>query len=255
MKALVPVLTLLAAAAAVTSPPVAAAADESQVQTDFMPGLGVVVRSGTRGYVTLACQVARRGFAEHCEVTSEWPQGKGLGRAALKLQPDFEFTPAKGPDPVPVSISVAFRSSTGSQFDEEAFLREYRQANNNPIGAFGTSSARAEGGDGLAINEMTQLQGPVWAVAASADDVAKAYPAKGGGVAGQAVTHCHVRANGALDACQLVMEAPEGHDFGKAALGLAAKFHLDPTLMAQAPKGIPVWVDIPIRLQPPGAAS
>jgi hypothetical protein len=62
-------------------------------------------------------------------------------------------------------------------------------------------------------------------------------------------------AAGSLKDCQVIKESPAGHDFDKAALGLATKFHLAPTALARAPSSTPVWVDIPIRLPPPAAAA
>lgn len=247
------ILTLMAmaepAAQAAVSPPPAVA--EKTVRINFVPGLAVTARGTTRGNVLLACQVRGRGVVERCEVTGEAPQGKGLGRAALKLQSSFEFTPVKGSDSVPVAIFVAFRSQN-SDFDTQAFVRERILANKNPIKPFGTSSTYAEDG-GPVTSEMVLLANPVWAATATADDRARAYPAKGGGSEGSVTGHCHVRSDGWLDACQIVKEGPEGRDFGKAALSLTAKFRVDPALMAHAPDTAPVWVDLPIHLAPPAA--
>ncbi|THD61390.1 TonB family protein [Phenylobacterium sp.] len=247
------------------TPPVAATVDmigdEDAARSDFVAVWpATAYHTGVDGHVTLSCMVDVHGLAERCTVAAESPAGKGLGRAALELRPTFKLVPAKGPDGAPVNatetISVAFKAPD-LQFDEEAFFREYAQAaKSSPpgMGPIGTSSTMVRG-DPLIMREVTMLDAPVWIAAATFDDLATAYPAKGGGVEGYAVDHCHVRRNGGLDTCQIIKESPDGHDFGKAALGLAAKFRLDPAVVARAPSATPAWVDIPIRLPPAALAD
>ena len=91
------------------------------------------------------------------------------------------------------------------------------------------------------------LNAPHWVAAATFDDLAAAYPAKGGGVEGYAAAHCGVERTGALAGCEIIQEQPRGRDFGRAALKLALKFRLDPATVAQAPKGAPLFVNVPIR--------
>jgi hypothetical protein len=234
---------------------------EQVTQIGFTPGLAATLsRSGASGYVTLSCQVGARGVAEQCAVASEWPLGRGLGHEALKLQPKFQFAVSKGAHGAPatdtVAISIVFKSPD-SQFDEQAFAREsatVAQNSTKGMGGFGASNAMAPG-DPLVMSEMILLQAPLWAAAVGFDDLAKAYPAKGGGAEGLAVDRCHVRRDGALDGCQVIAESPVGHDFGKAALGLAARFRVDAKIAARAPGGAPVLVDLPIRFSPPAALA
>jgi hypothetical protein len=49
-------------------------------------------------------------------------------------------------------------------------------------------------------------------------------------------------------------EEPDKQGFGAAALKLAADFRVRPEIMARAPKGQPVEVEVPIRFAPPDAA-
>jgi hypothetical protein len=234
---------------------------EEVTQVGFMPGLAAAIsRSGPSGYVTLSCQVAQRGAPEQCAVVSEWPQGRGLGQEALKLQPKFQFSVTKGAHGAPasdaVSVSVVFKSPD-SQFDEQALVREMTTvAANSPrgMGGLGSASTMAPG-DPLVMSEVVLLQAPVWSAALGFDELARAYPAKGGGVEGLAVDRCHLRRDGGLDACQVIAESPVGHDFGKAALSLAARFRVDPKIAAKAPGGAPVFVDLPIRFSSPGALA
>ncbi|THD61391.1 hypothetical protein [Phenylobacterium sp.] len=253
-----------AGSAASASPPAAMAeltGAEEVRQIGFVPGLAATIsRSGPSGYVALSCQVAQRGAPEQCAVVSEWPQGRGLGHEALKLQPKFQFSVTKGAHGAPasdaVSISVFFKSPD-SQFDEQALVREMSTvAANSPrgMGGLGSASTMAPG-DPLVMSEVTLLQAPVWSAAASFDDLAKAYPAKGGGAEGLAVDRCRLRRDGGLDGCQVIAESPVGHDFGKAAFALAAKFRVDPKIAAKAPGGAPVSVDLPIRFSPPAALA
>jgi hypothetical protein len=105
------------------------------------------------------------------------------------------------------------------------------------------------------MRQVTMLDNPVWIAAATFDDLARAYPAKGDGVEGYAAAHCRVERSGAragaLRDCQIIKETPLDRGFGAAALGLAAKFRVAPTAAASAPNSTPVWVDVPIRMPPP----
>jgi hypothetical protein len=107
----------------------------------------------------------------------------------------------------------------------------------------------------IAMRDVTMLDTPVWAQAASFDDLARAYPAKGAGLEGYAAAHCQVERAaaqaGVLKACQIIKESPDGHDFGKAALSLTARFRVDPAQLAKAPARTTLWVVVPIRLPPP----
>jgi len=60
-----------------------------------------------------------------------------------------------------------------------------------------------------------------------------------------------VNPNGSLTACVATKEDPEKHGFGKAAIGLAAKFRVAPQ-WTTAPHHADIWVDIPIRFPAPG---
>ncbi len=102
----------------------------------------------------------------------------------------------------------------------------------------------------IAMRDVTMLDRPVWAEAASFDDLARVYPAKGGGVEGNSVDHCMVRRSGALENCQVIKEEPQGRGFDKAALSLAPRFKVIPEL-ATIHQRAQVWVDIAIRLPPP----
>ena len=196
--------------------------------------------TGRDGRVTLRCKFDTHGLAERCDVVSEIPEGQGFGRAALELRPTFKLPPTQGPDgPIEAikTISIRFKSP-----DTDINLGKALAGNVDP------STVR---GNPLKMRAVTMLDYPVWAQAATFDDLAAAYPAKGGGVEGYAVAHCHVLHTGVLTTCQVIKETPDKHDFGKAALALAAsKFRVAPDLAAIRHPS-PVWVDVPIRLQPP----
>jgi TonB family protein len=82
----------------------------------------------------------------------------------------------------------------------------------------------------------------------------RAYPAKAGGAPGYAVAHCQVSRKGSLSGCQITKVDPEQKGFDRAALSLAYKFRVSPE-WATAPGHTDLWVDIPIRFTPPGAAD
>ena len=216
-----------------------------------------MTHSGVHGQVILNCLIDTHGLAESCKVASETPAGKKLGRAALELRSTIKLTPATGADGQPVSASMTIRivfKAPSQDFDNQEFQRALTRGK----GGFGTLDIPPTHNPILTRNEA-MLDNPVWATAATFDDLAAAYPAKGGGVEGYAAAHCRVERDGdkagALRDCQIIKEAPNGHDFGKAALALALKFRTAPATLAAIPKREPLWVDIPMRLEPPAEVA
>jgi hypothetical protein len=210
-------------------------------------------QAATDGHVTLACRVDVHGLAEHCEVASETPAGKGFGKAALELRPTFKLKPATGADGQPVaavmSLGITFVPPKKELMGMQATTASLRGFHDTD-----TLITTKEGlrGDPLAMRAVTMLDNPVWVRAPDFDNLAKAYPAKGGGVEGYAAAHCQVRDSGELTGCQIIKEDPQERDFGKAALALAARFRVAPDVVARAPhRSSGLWVDIPIRLDPP----
>ncbi len=184
-------------------------------------------QSHQSGHVTLRCDIDIHGLAERCAVTYEHPARHGFGHAALEMRPTFHLPPTLGVDgqPSPAVKNVYLF------FDHK------------------------EDEDGMSLlpsmKRVIELDDPVWTQAASFDDLAKAYPAKGGGVDGYAVARCAVARTGAMDACQLMKEMPDGHGFGLAVLKLAkAKFRISREI-ASPFRRYPVIVDVAVRFQPP----
>jgi TonB family protein len=198
----------------------------------------------TSGQVTLSCFVDARGFAERCGVIFERPGGMGFGDAALALRPQIRVTPHKGSDGQPaaaqMNIGVAFRAPTETRIE----------ADMDPMGF----AARVDATHNpLPVKKITLMTNPVWAQAPSFDAAAAAYPADGGAEGGYAVAHCGVTPDGQLTNCRMATEAPVRKGFGPAAVKLAPQFRVRPEIMARAPRGEPIEVDVPIRFDPPGA--
>ena len=242
-------------------PPIAAtidmAGDEDVGSRDFVaiwPALAY--QKATDGLVTLSCKVDTHGLAERCTVLSEAPANVGLGRAALEMRPTFKLKPAAGPDGAPITATMAINIRFTAP-KKEAVGTEGTRAEIRTMGDV-VNLVRAQKsamGNPMAMRKITMLDDPTWTAAANFDDLARAYPAKGGGVEGYAVDHCRVMRSGEtageLRDCQVIKEEPADRDFGKAALGLATKFRVLPAMLARAPNGDSVWVDIPMRLSPP----
>jgi TonB family protein len=197
--------------------------------------------NGVNGHVTLSCWIDVHGLAEQCEVLSETPRTAGLGKAALLLRPTFRLTPAQGPDgPVAstMTIGVTFTPPNRSWNYESSGRRSMVvHSFQNPLSLRPT---------------LTMLDHPVWIAAPNFDDLAHAYPARGGGAEGYAVGHCEVERSGALSRCSIVVETPRNQGFGAAALSLTAKFRLADNL-SRPRRSEDLWVDIPIRMTPPSA--
>jgi TonB family protein len=223
---------------------------------------------GWDGKVRLTCLIDVHGLAERCQVVSETPANKHFGKAALELRPTFKLTPLErsdGPVDSWMTIDVAFYSpgpSSGSPTHDgyaandggEGVGGASRGDYSGPLadGAGGVSIAGR--GNGQPMRQITMLDFPVWTAAPDFDDLARAYPAKGGGVEGYVAAHCHVLRTGELEGCFAIKEAPEGHGFGKAGLSLTGKFRVARDL-ATASHPTPLWVDVPIRFPPPAAAG
>ena len=246
----------------VSAPPKAAATLGATVEVagdeDGLHGNAVVIwpaaayRIGAEGHVVLNCKIDAHGLAEWCQVVSQTPANKGFGAAAMELRPTFKLEPAKGPDGAPVSAMMAIKvefKPPDLQFDRDKMDAELKMIRDNPLS--GGSMDFKHQSNPLAMREVTMLDSPVWIQAASFDDVARAYPAKGGEVEGYVAAHCQVDKAGGLKACQIAKESPERRGFGDAALSLIPRFRVDPAQVAKAPGSTAVWVDVPIRLPPP----
>ena len=201
------------------------------------------------GKAMLSCRVDSYGLAEECEVVSEYPKGLGFGSAALLLRPTFKLKPAIGPNgPVTTMMNIPI------EFNAEDNDNIGFQTPTNTIGSNLGARSVSLNGTRPEMRAVIMLDHPIWAQAASFDDVAHAYPPNGGGMEGYAVAHCHVERSGALSGCEVRREIPENHGFGKAAVSLAGRFRVTPE-SARRPTRDPLWVDIPIRFPAPGSAQ
>lgn len=207
---------------------------------------------GKDGRVTLSCLVDAHGIAEWCRVLAEDPGGEGFGRAALEMRPTFKLDPVKGADGQPITaimtVNVGFKAP---QTESDSDGTGAATAANTMHMTAPTGNTR---GNRLEMHAVVMIDNPVWAAAASFDDLAHAYPAKAGGVDGYVAAHCQVdregRSAGSLHFCTVIKEAPTGRGFDQAALSLMPKFRLLPAALARAPKGPPLWVDVPVRFSP-----
>jgi TonB family protein len=205
------------------------------------------------GRVTLSCEIDRHGLAERCDVYSETPAGKGFGDAALQLRPTFKLTPAhdaNGPVDSWMRIAIAF---TPPHMQVSVLADSGGQGNIGDCGG-GLSKPCPEWhviGIPLPRRNVTMVDNPVWATAATFADVAQAYPARARGAEGYAVAHCEVMRSGALTECQVTKEAPDSHGFGDAARALAErKFKVDRGIASARPRD-DLWVDVPVRFPSP----
>jgi TonB family protein len=208
----------------------------------------------TDGRVTLSCLVDTHGLAEWCQVAAEEPPGQGFGRAALEMRPTFKLKPVQGPDgPITamMTVNVGFKAPD-MQLDSSGLGQS--QSANSRMGAIAPVAGTLSG-NRLEMHPVVMVDNPVWVAAANFDDLARAYPAKGGGVEGYVAAHCQVersgRDAGALQHCQIIKETPKSQGFGQAALSLMPKFRVLPAALARAPNDAPLWVDVPVRLSPP----
>ncbi|MBW3558189.1 MAG: energy transducer TonB [Proteobacteria bacterium] len=172
----------------------------------------------------LRCQAGGDGTARDCVILSEQPPARGFGSAALGMAPRLRLkSPANGgPKKGDVfTMPVGFDLSV-----EEAGQQRITPSDAPPL-----------------------VEGLEWASRPSGADLARLYPdrAREGGVSGQANVLCTVRANGSLDGCRSLFEAPAGYGFGEATRLLAQRrFRLHPVGETEAGKA--VWVSMVWRL-------
>jgi TonB family protein len=205
------------------------------------------------GQARLSCWVDALGLAETCRVVAESPTGLGFGAAALQMRPTFKLEPAKGPDgPIGSTMTIVLHfKAPDSQFGvgaaESAGIP-------GPEGAAENLGSGMQVQNALDLRPVTMLDRPIWARAATFEDLANAYPAQATGVEGYAIDHCKVLPDGSLTNCQTIKETPDKLGFGKAALGLANRFRVAPG-WTRAPDRGDLWVDVPIRFEPPSASA
>ena len=96
---------------------------------------------------------------------------------------------------------------------------------------------------------------PVWLQLPSADDMVRRYPplAKALDIDGAALLRCKVTAQGGLQDCVAIREAPLGLGFGEAAMQMAPLFRMKPVAADGASVG-GAEVQVPIKFVPPQAA-
>ena len=82
------------------------------------------------------------------------------------------------------------------------------------------------------VQPVGEITDPIWTAMPAARALMSAYPdaAQRYEKIGVAVVRCTAKADGALEACQLVCEQPAGWGFGAAAVRLSYLYQLKPTL-------------------------
>jgi hypothetical protein len=162
------------------------------------------------------------------------------------MRPDIRVAPRKEPDGTPIAglmnIALSYKAPD-TQVQEKPAAGLYSGFR----GAIGIS------GNPLPNTRITLMTNPIWAEAPTFEAVERAYPKNGRGADGLGVAHCRVREDGRLSSCRMASEAPRKQGFGPAAVKLAAQFRVQPEIMARAPRGEPIEVEVPVRFAPPGA--
>jgi TonB family protein len=214
-------------------------------------------RNGVGGRVLLTCGIDRYGLAVWCKVLSETPAGQGFGPAALAMRPTFKLKPAIDPEGsalAVMTVEVEFKPPKPTADWGGKAGGGLIGASTGPLSAGGGADTPRFSGPGPANRSVVLLENPIWSRTVGYDEMRSAYPARAGGASGYAVAHCEVHPGGGLSDCQVIKEDPDDRGFARAALSLAPRFRVAP-MWSRAPGHADLWVDIPFRFPPPGAAD
>jgi TonB family protein len=176
--------------------------------------------AGVEGYVVLHCAVERDGRVLGCQVIKEDPEGRGFGRAALKLAGKFRLEPelARTRHEGELWVDVPIRLPPG-------------------------------GGTGPHV-----IARPTWVAGFDPDQSLKVFPpeaAARGVTTGQGVARCTVAPGGSLTDCTPERADPPDLGFSEAAVRLASTMKMNPWTVDAAPvNGATVRVGVELRLKP-----
>ncbi|NBB13917.1 TonB family protein [Caulobacter sp. SLTY] len=142
------------------------------------------------GRVKMSCKIGLNGRARDCEILQEGPWGLGFGEAAIRLAERSLFYPGKvngkPVDGAEMTVSFAFSSpSQGARY---------------------------------------VIYQPVFSRAPGFAEMTAAWPEGRDGEDGVAVLRCSLKADGELEACDVVRQSDGG--FGKAARNLVDRFQV-----------------------------
>jgi len=191
--------------------------DVAQAQLDYAIG------AAAGGGVNLLCRVNPDATLKDCAVHGERPQGKGLAAAAAMLAKDFKLALDPGDTRPTDAMAVDIRFT----FPDPS----------NPA--------------------PVQITQPQWTQGPDPSKLQALYPpkaAEAGVRSGRGVVECAVAHSGALTACSVVREEPQGLGFGEAAVQIASVMAMNPW----TEDGRPVdgaRIRLPVDLQLPAAAA
>ena len=172
-------------------------------------------KNGVRGSATVNCRVQSDGRLDDCTVVTETPNGQGFGAAVVSLAKQSRLKPA-----------FVTKHGVGSTVQLPK--------------SFGPS-------------DLFDAK-PDWLKKPTADQLHAVWPTKAmkSGLSGEAIISCKVTTAGALEACKVRSEKPEGAGFGDAALLLAPSFRMKPAMRDGQPTVSSVA--IPITFSNPSAS-
>lgn len=189
-------LLFLALPAAMSVTPAQAQNQPSSDVLSYYPPAALA--AGVGGHVWLNCTRTTQYQPKDCQVLEESPAGQGFGAAALKMagesQPNLK---AKVPEEKNHRVWISFSPKAPYIFPD-------------PRPPFSM------------ITRPTLLSTP------TPEQLANAFPHGATANTGRVTLGCRVKADGALDNCQVRNETPTGHGFGEAALKLATLFRMSP---------------------------
>jgi len=163
---------------------------------------------GVAGWAAAVCEADQKGALSACRVLDETPAGEGFGAALLQLAPQFRARPHS-------TVCARFFNL---MVIHAAWPPEDRMAK-------------------WRWNPRMERRGHYFPEQAEKDTVY-----------GAAVLRCRVPSQGSLRDCRMLIERPEGHGFGEAALRMAHEL----SVVTQGPDEVdrPMYIQVPVNFTP-----
>lgn len=175
--------------------------------------------AGVGGRAEIDCAIAADGALTACAVARELPERQGFGAAALSLASRMQ-------------LGAEYRSAPRFAGGRVRVPFIWREAACPPLFPLTDEVVSPPGATPQRTwnSRFPVIQTPAWIRRPTFEDMRRFYPDRAARLklAGKTTISCEVTFQGALAACRIMSETPEGEDFGAASLKVARLFKMKP---------------------------